>query len=118
MISLDQLKTEQLVLNLAAEHESAETRIAYDFTDRILLNAYSVAKCLCKKQKLIDSREIERKKVAEFVSEAFVNYCDLDRDFIRFVMRHVRDSSVDLGTELGRLYERYCDYDYTNTVCD
>ena len=118
MISLDQLKTEQLVSNLAAERESAEIRVAYEFADRVLLNAYSVAKCLCKKQKLLDIREVECKKITEFVGEAFVDYCELDRDFIGFVMRHVRDSNIELGTELGRLYERFCEYDYSNTVCD
>lgn len=118
MISLDQIKTEQLIAGLAAERESPESRVAHEFSEMVLLNAYSIAKCLCKRQKLQEVREVECSKVIEFVSEAFVDYCELDRDFVGFVMRHVRDSNVELGKELGRLYERYCEYDYSNTICD
>ena len=90
-------------------------QIAVHWEDKVCVSSYDLATVLCKKAKALERRRRDCDRFFAFADDSFVEYGDLGSDFIAFMMRHVRDTNLDLPTQIRQVHEWLVDHDYSNT---
>ena len=111
---------EELLMAMAGasggQVDNALFEAAKDWDEIAYLSGYDVAISLCKKTKTLVERRRDYENVFDFIDNCNVDSCELNAEFVEFMLRHVRDNRLDLREQIRLLHSWLAQHDYSNSL--
>jgi hypothetical protein len=119
MIGLNAEDVNQLLDALTSRGEKLAQnepyQLAANWEDCVAISSYDLTVPLCRRSKGAIQRAQECDAFFNWISGTYVDFCEIGPDFVSFMMRHVRDSRLDLPQQVRQLHQWLHEYDYSNT---
>lgn len=121
MLSVDGEQLEEIIDAIDIEKKGGNAgnelyELAKNWEEEICVCCYDVAISTCKASKGTSKRQSDCDNFYEFSENCRVDVCSINSEFVSFMLRHVRDLSLDLREQLRDLQTRYSNHDYSHTI--
>lgn len=121
MLSVDGEQLEELIDAIGTEKKGGSVdnvfyELAKNWEEEICVCCYDVAISTCKASKETIKRQNDCDNFYEFAENSRVDLCNINSEFVSFMLRHVRDSSLNLREQLRDLQTRFSSHDYSHSI--